>query len=127
MTDRGQASTSPSEVPGRAVVRRPGRARWVLPEDGIVDELAVHIAATGTRPVALTPTERRLAAARILAAGGTPNLVSKRLHLSGQTALALAATITSTQAPGRDQAARARAARAAAGADARSQVEKVPA
>ena len=125
MTGRGQARTAPPEVPGRAV-RWPGRARWVLPEDGIVDELAVQIAAAGTRPVALTRTERRLAAARILAAGGTAYLVSKRLHLNGQTALALAAPLTSTQAPGRDQAPRARAPMAAGG-DARSPIEKVPA
>jgi hypothetical protein len=68
--------------------------RWVLPEDGIVDELAVQIAAAGTRPVALTPTERRLAAAAILAAGGTPYVVSKRLHMSGQSTHTLAAAIT---------------------------------
>jgi len=71
--------------------RRP--TRWVLPEDGIVDEVAVAIAAAGTRPVALTRTERWLAAARILADDGTPYLISKRLHVSGRTALALAAAI----------------------------------
>ena len=35
--------------------------------------------------------ERQLAAAGILARGGTPYLISKRLHVSGTTALALAA------------------------------------
>jgi len=73
-------------------------ARWVLPEDGIVDEVAVTIAAAGTRPVALTRTERWLAAGRILAAGGTPYLISKRLHVSGRTALAMAAAINAAQA-----------------------------
>ena len=75
----------------------------MLPEDGIVDEVAVAIAAAGTRPVALTRTERWLAAARILAGGGTANLISKRLHVSGQTAAALAAAINApaaTTAPG---------------------------
>ncbi len=43
------------------------------------------------RPVALTRTERQLAAARILARGGTPDLISKRLHVSGSTAHALVA------------------------------------
>lgn len=61
-----------------------------LPDDGIIDPVAVEIAAAGTRPVALTPAERHLAAARILASGGTPHQVSARLHISGATALALA-------------------------------------
>ncbi|MGO9501320.1 MAG: hypothetical protein ACLPUO_07035 [Streptosporangiaceae bacterium] len=60
-----------------------------LPDDGIIDPVAVEIAAAGTRPVALTPVERHLAA-RILASGGTPYQVSARLHISGATALALA-------------------------------------
>ena len=61
-----------------------------LPDDGIIDPLAVEIAAAGTRPIALTSAERQLAAARILASGGTPYQVSARLHISGATALALA-------------------------------------
>lgn len=63
----------------------------VFADDGIIDMVAVEIAARGMRPVALTPAERQLAAARILARGGTPYLVAKRLHISGSTALALAA------------------------------------
>lgn len=70
--------------------RRPRRSR-VLPDDGIIDPIAVEIAARGIRRVALTPAERLVAAAVILAHGGTPNLVSKRLHVSGTTTLALAA------------------------------------
>ncbi len=62
-----------------------------LPDDGIIDPIAVEIAARGSRPVALTPAERQVAAARILARGGTPYLISKRLHISGTTALTLAA------------------------------------
>jgi hypothetical protein len=61
-----------------------------LPDDGIIDPIAVEIAASGIRPVALTAAERRLAAARILVGGGTPYLISKRLRVSGTTALALA-------------------------------------
>lgn len=75
----------------------PPRPRWTLPEDGIIDELAIEIAAKGIRPVALTRTERRIAAALILTAGGSPYLVSKRLHTSCQTAHALAAELTATQ------------------------------
>jgi hypothetical protein len=63
----------------------------VLAEDDIIDMIAVDIATRGARPVALTPAERQLAAARILARGGTPHLVAKRLHISGSTTLALAA------------------------------------
>lgn len=62
-----------------------------LADDGIIDPIAVEVAARGTRPVALTPAERQLAAARILARGGTPYLIAKRLHISGTTALTLAA------------------------------------
>lgn len=75
----------------------PPRTRWTLPEDGIIDELAIELAARGIRPVALTRTERRIAAALILAAGGTPYLITKRLHVSCQTAHALAAELTPTQ------------------------------
>jgi hypothetical protein len=63
----------------------------MLADDGIIDPIAVEIAARGTRPVALTRAERQLAAAKILARGGTPDLISKRLYVSGATAHALAA------------------------------------
>jgi hypothetical protein len=72
-------------VTARAVQRR-----LALADDGIIDLVAVHIAARGTRPVALTRAERQLAATWIIAQGGTPSLISKRLHVSGTTALALA-------------------------------------
>jgi hypothetical protein len=65
----------------------------VLRDDGIIDHLAIEIAATGTRPVALTWPERRLAAALILARGGTPYQISKRLHINSQNAHTLAAAI----------------------------------
>ncbi len=71
--------TSPAAAAG-------GRAVWTLPEDGIIDPVAIEIAATGARPVQLTPAERRLAAARILARGGGASLIAKRLHVSGSTA-----------------------------------------
>jgi hypothetical protein len=59
---------------------------WVIPEDGIVDELAVELAASGERCVRLTHKERRLATARILAHGGTPSLVYERLGLTSLSA-----------------------------------------
>jgi hypothetical protein len=59
------------------VTARSARHSLVLADDGIVDPIAVEIAARGTRTVALTPAERQLAAARILARGGTPYLISK--------------------------------------------------
>jgi hypothetical protein len=58
----------------------------VLADDGIIDLVAVEIAAHGTQPVALTRAERYLAAARIIARGGTIYLIAKRLHGSGTTA-----------------------------------------
>jgi DNA-binding CsgD family transcriptional regulator len=73
------------------VIARCARRRLVLADDGIIDPIAVELAARGTRTVALTRAERRLAAATILARGGTPYLIAKRLHVSGATALALAA------------------------------------
>jgi hypothetical protein len=76
-----------------------GRARWTLPDDGIIDLIAIEIAAGGARPVTLTPAERRLAAARILARGGGASLIAKRLHLSGTTARRLAASIRAAAAP----------------------------
>ena len=69
---------------------RRARRRLTLADDGIIDLIAVDIAARGTRPVALTRAERQLAAAAILARGGTPTLIAKRLHVSEATALALA-------------------------------------
>ncbi|WP_021592042.1 hypothetical protein [Actinomadura welshii] len=68
----------------------PGYGPLVLAEDGIVDPIAIEIAASGSRPVALTHTERVLAAARILAAGGGVNVIAERLHVSGSTARRLA-------------------------------------
>jgi len=73
------------------VTARAEQDRLVLADDGIIDLIAVEIAARGTRTVALTRAERRLAAAQILARGGTPDVISKRLHVNGTTALALAA------------------------------------
>jgi hypothetical protein len=66
------------------------RHRLALADDGIIDLIAVDIAARGARTVALTRAERQLAAA-ILACGGTPYLISKRLHVSGTAALMLTA------------------------------------
>jgi hypothetical protein len=52
-------------VAGREVTaRRPARS---LPDDGIIDPIAVEIAARGIRSVALTRAERQAAAAAILA------------------------------------------------------------
>lgn len=69
------------------------RARWLLPEDGIIDPVAVEVAARGTRRVRLTAAERRLAAALILARGGSANDIARRLCMSGHAARALAAGI----------------------------------
>lgn len=73
--------------------RRP-RSQWVLPEDGIVDQIAVEFMVKGTRRVPLTPGERLAAAALILAKGGTVNRVARRLHIGHRTARNLSATLT---------------------------------
>jgi hypothetical protein len=71
---------------------------FTWPDDGIIDPVAVEIVARGIRPVARTAAERQLAAARILAHGGTPTHVSTRLHVSGTTALVLATRCLRQQA-----------------------------
>jgi hypothetical protein len=69
-------------------------SEWVIPEDGIIDALAVQIAASGQRRVRLTGMERRLAAALILARGGNAYQVHKRLGVSSATAHALVTSLT---------------------------------
>ena len=64
--------------------------RLVLTDDGIIDLIAVKIAARGTRRVA-HPDRAAARRARILARCGAPYLISKRLRVSGSTALTLAA------------------------------------
>ena len=76
---------------------------WMLPDDGIIDPIAVQIAAKGERPVALTAPERHAAAEIILARGGTVNTVAERLCMSDHAASALAYIIRNgyTRTPGR--------------------------
>lgn len=68
-------------------------ARWLLPDDGIIDPVAVAIAAAGTRRVRMTLPERRAAAALIIARGGTRHQVAKRLFVGWSTAAALVASL----------------------------------
>lgn len=68
---------------------------WLLPDDGIIDPIAVEIAATGKRPVRLTAPERYAAAELILARGGTSKTVAARLCMSDSAATALAYVIRS--------------------------------
>ncbi|MFI6516979.1 hypothetical protein ACIBF1_15600 [Spirillospora sp. NPDC050679] len=76
-----------------ALPRRGPSSPWLLDDDGIVDQIAVGIAAAGTRRVALTRTERLMAAALILAGGGTSHDIAHRLHVSGTVAARLAAHV----------------------------------
>lgn len=84
---------TPSATGATATVRdRWGtRSPWVLPEDGIIDHIAVELAATGARRVALTPGERLAVAVRVIAAGGTPHTIARRLGCNSRAAHALAA------------------------------------
>jgi hypothetical protein len=68
-------------------------AKWLLPDDGIVDPVAVEITAAGTRRVRLSAPERRAAAALILARGGTTHDIAARLYISHWTAWHLAEAI----------------------------------
>jgi hypothetical protein len=73
---------------GRAVVAEPRpdrRLKWLLPDDGAIDEVNVHRAARGV-PVRLTRDERTAAARLIIQDGGGPSLLSLRLHMSGTSA-----------------------------------------
>jgi hypothetical protein len=67
------------------------RRRVMLADDRIIDLIAAEIAARGARPPRLARAGRKPAAARILARGGTAYVIPKRLHVSGTTALTLAA------------------------------------
>ena len=59
---------------------------WLLPDDGLVDMLAVRVAANGYRPVRLTRTERKLAALQILEHGGKAADLYERLSLTSLSA-----------------------------------------
>jgi hypothetical protein len=62
---------------------------WQIPEDGIIDEVAVMVAAAGMRDVRLTRAEQRVAAALIMCWHGKIGLVCARLHVNGRQAAAL--------------------------------------
>lgn len=66
---------------------------WLIPDDGIIDEVAIVVAATGQRPVALTRTERRLAFAVLLASGFPVGEIARRLAMDKSRALRLAREI----------------------------------
>src|SRR5262245_35939312 len=67
---------------------------WLLPEDGIIDRVAIYVAVKGLRPVRMTQAEREIAGARILAAGGTEEILVERLSLpNARAARALALRI----------------------------------
>ena len=60
---------------------------WRIKDDGIIDEVAVEIAAAGTRLVRLTRPEQRLAAAQILSRGGSNDDIERNLGIGMNTAL----------------------------------------
>jgi hypothetical protein len=85
---------------------QPSGDAWMLPDDGIIDLIAVEIAAKGERRVALTAPERRAAAEMILARGGTVTVIADRLCMSDNAASALAYMIRNgyTRTPDREAA-----------------------
>jgi len=78
--------------------------QWLIPDDGIIDPVAVEIMAAGARRVRLSLPERRAAAALILARGGTANDIAARLHIGGRAAVDLAAAIRAADGAAREVA-----------------------
>lgn len=74
------------------------RGPWLIDDDGIIDPISIDLTATGNRRVRLTPTERRLAAAVILARGGTVHDVARRLHIGHDKARRLCVDLTRGEA-----------------------------
>ena len=58
----------------------------LLPDDGLIDEVAVSIAVSGARRVRLTPPERDLAARLMIARGA--DVAELAAHLGTSTAAA---------------------------------------
>lgn len=59
--------------------------QWQLPEDGIVDQVAVRAAVEGTDPdrvIRLTRTEQIIAATLLATRGATPAEIATRLHMN---------------------------------------------
>jgi len=78
--------------------RRHTTSHMELPEDDIVDLVAVDVAVTGGRPVALTPTEQQMAARRIIDAGGSRAAIARHLHITQTKADRLFFAITTAPA-----------------------------
>lgn len=70
--------------------RERNRDRWLIPEDGIIDPVAIAVATAGTRLVRLTPAERELAVHRIIANGGAVAELAAHLGISLVNAVRLA-------------------------------------
>ncbi|MEU7895562.1 hypothetical protein AB0B45_22245 [Nonomuraea sp. NPDC049152] len=73
---------------------QPRKNIGLLTEDGVVDLMAVDLVVTSQRQVQLTPTERLLAATRILAAGGGVGDVAQRMGVEHTIARRLVNRIT---------------------------------
>jgi hypothetical protein len=73
---------------------------WLLGSDGIHDPIAIEVAASGERLVRLCPTERLLAACKILARGGSVDDVRTRLGVDRLSALSLVRTVLANHRQG---------------------------
>lgn len=60
---------------------RPHRQTITLPEDGIIDEVAIYIAVNGLRKIAMTHRERVEAVRRLLLQGGSIREMCDNLHV----------------------------------------------
>jgi hypothetical protein len=75
------------------IAARGTRPGWLLPDDEIIDLIAVEIAVKGTRAVRLTARERCIAAGMILARHGSDSVIAARLSLTPRYARELAARL----------------------------------
>lgn len=77
----------------------PSDARWVLPDDGVFDEVAVAIAISGERRVRLTRAER-LEAVRVCLEdlGLTRTATAARLYVDERTVTRIAAQLAAAEA-----------------------------
>lgn len=69
---------------------------FLLPEDGVIDEFAIHLAMNGTRRVGLTKSERVEIARRLFAEGHSVAHVRYRLKVSQCVMDGILTTLEST-------------------------------
>lgn len=68
---------------GKRYRNRPsGISPWLIPEDGIVDDIAVEVAVSGARRVRLTPTEHCLAVEQMVRQGSSIKEIARHIGMA---------------------------------------------